>query len=439
MRRSLGTRLLPLAAAAAVLALPGSLRAACTFIEADFDGNGTSDLRILGDPAKQTLILFHFGTGSAFQLDCNSDGDYSDPGDVPPFYFTAAGAESFDIQLKGKDSITVNYYSGHAGDKLLTSLMLGPGGNSVTISGNPAVALNASANASHIIEITGGSSTDVVNIDLNNAGTTTFNNSYLAIRGDLGGGNDTLTVKVPQNQTGSGVDVDLGLGTGQNTATVDNRSGHGGTFQRFDIEGGDVASGVDTVYFNFQGFDNSTSRTIFNANLRSGNDVYVASFTQNPLYAYGWSRFRVNGGAGNDSLVIANPTPTYGTEVDGIVDVGLRGGVGNDILSVDQWFGFFSNSGRTFRLWMDGGEGADTVLTDIVQPLSGTGIIVDATVLGGRGADILYLGMHDTVPNGVYTPMGTTLLSGGHDGNDACIPTTFNPLVEQLNCEITSF
>jgi hypothetical protein len=435
-----GTRLLPLAAAAAVLALPVSVRAACTFTEADFDGNGTSDLRIVGDPAKQTLILFHFSGGSAFQLDCNSDGDFGDPGDVPPFYFTAVGAESFDVQLKGKDVITVNYYAAHGGDRLLTSLTLGPGGNTVTISGTAGGSpLNASANASHIFEIIGGSSTDVVNIDLNNTGTTNFNNSYLAIRGDLGGGNDTLSIKVPNTQTGSGVDVDLGLGTGQNTATVDNTSSRGTTFQRFDIEGGDVASGVDTVYFNFEGFDNSTSRTFFNANLRAGNDAYIASLTYAPLWAYGWNRVRVNGGAGNDSLVVAQPG-LAGIEVDGIVDIGLRGGIGNDLLSVDQWLRLFSDSGRTFRLWMDGGDGADAVLADIAQPLSGaTGVIVDATVLGGRGADTVYLGMHDPVPNGSYLPMGTTLLSGGHDGNDACIPTTENPLVEQLNCEITSF
>lgn len=65
--------------------LEDRLALACSVTTGDFDGNGTDDLRIVGDLKNQHVLITEHNTGgnqTRVQVDCNGDADFTDGGDT---------------------------------------------------------------------------------------------------------------------------------------------------------------------------------------------------------------------------------------------------------------------------------------------------------------------------------------------------------------------
>jgi hypothetical protein len=90
----------------------------------------------------------------------------------------------------------------------------------------------------------------------------------------------------------------------------------------------------------------------------------------------------------------------------------------------------------TFRARVDGGDGNDLVLLDLVNnPFDNFDAVkpnLDLYATGGRGADSVLL-LSELFFAPTLGPLGIPLVSGGLDPNDTCIANTGN---EQLSCEL---
>lgn len=413
-----------------------SVRALCTVATTDIDGDGNTDLRITGDVQTQSLSVYTLAAGTCITLDCNNDGDFSDAGDV--LCTLDPNVTTVTLDLKGKDGIGL-YTSGTlTGRRLQHTLLLGPGGNSVVI-GQPGSPLTAQGHSSLVYDIVGGTGADAVTLDFANPGNSIANTAF-HFRGDLGAGNDTLIVGSPLSNASSTWEVDIGLGTGTNAVTINHSQGGDPlAFSRYRIEGGDVANGTDDVVVNLSDFDSGddTARLDVAASLKAGNDSFAAVVS--PFWTFGYSRIRADGGLGNDTLTVAS---TEMAATDGLTEIALRGGAGSDVLSLD-WFGNFSLSTTgTLRASLDGGDGDDVALAQVVNdPLNTVGLNgnepsnLDLIVHGGRGSDWVVLLPHDPYENATAEPTGRALLSGG-EGDDFCVAApSFPPGLDQLNCE----
>src|SRR5437868_1285911 len=85
---------------------PLTAHAVCKVTTSDVDGNGTEDLTITGDAGPQTLLVLNSSDSWCVSLDCNSNGRYSDPGDVVMCVGQQV-IETITVDLKGRDTISV--------------------------------------------------------------------------------------------------------------------------------------------------------------------------------------------------------------------------------------------------------------------------------------------------------------------------------------------
>jgi len=409
-----------------LLALPHGAQAACSVTQGDFDGNGRPDVRINGDTGKQVIIIDDSQTSYQVLVDCNGDGDYTDPGDIDTGNLTF-DIETFDVQGKGKDIViyeTMGTYTGASKNLLVT---FGPATaaqpNVVQLANFYAV----QGNSSIVVDVFGSSGPDFVYL----FGAQPVDNSSIILRGDLGAGDDTVYLS-PTAMTGSVLTTDFELGPGSNTVYVIPSSPIDSSTLLTNAVGSSSPGQVDTL--NWYGFGPviNGSRSLTNMSLLAGNDtvkaVLVPGFFQ---IAASTVALRVNGGAGNDSFTLNDGNTGTGIANTGALDIDFSGGAGNDLATVD-WSGPARGNGTT-RFRINGGDGNDILFGAINLDSSASNPNLDFLMQGGRGNDTLFWSVLD--PNGAatYRSQGASLADGGPDA-DLCI--FFGSGVHQsLSCE----
>jgi hypothetical protein len=414
------------ASAALVLAVPAVVRAAaCAVTSADLDGNGTPDLKILGNSNPQHLEVQDDGTGLTVFLDCNGNNLFTDPpssGDINGQFFP--GIETLNVQLAGKDSIKYTQTGTWTGVVRNLQIILGPFANTLTIIGNGAI----NANSSFVLDLQGGPNLDTVTLDFSAA---SLSNSALIVYADLNSGSDVFTVHEPQANA-SKVDVRVNLGTGDNQALVDSAAPlvQSSSF-RVNVEGDNNALYQhDRITTSFGGtFDDS--RVLVNANLRDGEDFAVFHFPGSALSVLNGSELRVraSGNLSNDDLSVDDAGGTGAILNDGLIEAVLRGGPGIDTLDVN--LNGMAGSG-TLRVREHGGVQPDKIFCSILTDSTSTNAL-DLLVQGGRANDTVLSVVYDPGGNATFGPAGAAILDGGLE-NDACLAGGAAS-VETLNCE----
>src|SRR5262245_38827956 len=74
--------LLALAGAAVAPLGPARAWAACSVSQGDLDGNGSPDVRIVGDARPQRIVISDSQSSYRVQVDCDGNGRFTDPGDI---------------------------------------------------------------------------------------------------------------------------------------------------------------------------------------------------------------------------------------------------------------------------------------------------------------------------------------------------------------------
>jgi Ca2+-binding RTX toxin-like protein len=168
------------------------------------------------------------------------------------------------------------------------------------------------------------------------------------------------------------------------------------------------------------------SRRLMSALWFQGQDVHQSvngfeiTVAMDPAYNYK-PMMRVQGTAGDDTIVIAEDAAVrhlYHMELngvaasafvdtDGLIGIAVDAGDGNDHVTVDAEMSNGSGSaGSVFRLWINGGDGDDTIV--------GSEGSYDQ-LYGGAGNDAIYgRGGHDSL----YGGLGDDTLYGGAGFDD---------------------
>jgi hypothetical protein len=426
-RIATASRLLPvLAAAGLLLGAARTSGAGClVYSGKDLDGNGTPDLRIIGDALKQTLTIADAGDSVTITADCNNNGRTTDVGDINGVTYT--GVETIQLELNGGgDVITYSPSAALNGVSRHLVLVLGSSGNTVNIVDPGGFPLQA--NTSLEVDIVGGLNRDIVTVDLSGA---VVSNSALIVRGDLNTGSDDLIVKLPQ-LTNALVDFDVDLGQGNNTVDFESSPAVMASTVRFHVDGGDFDSNSDVVNTLFASTLDGASRLDFDANLHRGRDFYqgLVDLANFKLLNSSEALVRVNGGDGQDFLSMSD-TGTGGVMTDnGLFHVAFHGGRDNDVLSCD--LNGISGSGDV-RLRMQGGLQLDTLLSSILLDAASTNNL-DFVAQGGRSEDTLYAAVFEMGGTATMGPAGAVILDGGAELDRQCL-TGGNAPVQVLMCE----
>ncbi len=424
MKRNMGVWPLPLAVAAA-LVLPGTAGAACTITPGN-DGNGNTKLTIKGTAAPQTIQVLDAVASVQVQVDCNNDGDFSDPGEDQTI---ATNFEVFEVAGGGRDVVTYLNTGAFVGARRSLVVTLGPAPpaqpNQLIVAPS-----SLSANSSFTLDVQGSPGRDNVSVQV-----ATLTNSSLVVRGDLGSGDDQLSFVVFGSVTNSSITKDVDLGVGKNSltdvpiATFDNST------YRTSVSGSDTPTGTDDAVFVTDALVlNAGSRLVHDVRLLGGNDTFAASIDGPTILGGSELVVRAGGGAGADTLALNN-VPTFGpVSVDGTsrLSAFLSGGIGNDLVSADLTF---DNSGF-HRVFLSGGDGSDIVFGGLGADSSSSAPNADIVVDGGRGTDAVYLAVTDPSGGATFDPMGAALLAGGTFDNaiDTCIFFGDVPF-QKLDCE----
>jgi hypothetical protein len=407
------------AAAAFTVLLAGAplTHAACSMSQGDFDGNGTMDLRVRGDAARQVLELSDRGASVSVRLSCNGDADFEDATDIDQ---TIPGAfETFDVQLGGRDDIVIVFTKDAVDATVIKNLLLtlGPGGNTAELD-----LLSRLFHSSVTAEVQGGAGADVLRIF------PAFSGAAVIVRGDLGAGDDMLDVLDPEISTGGAFLLNVDLGPGRNLATVP-LPGLSSSFASIDLEGGDVLTGTDTVSVTVpQDFLRQRARFFFAAALRRGDDVFSVDLgSKDPFVidATSEAHFSAAGGEGDDAV---GGALLSGSAHAGVFELGLSGGPGSDVVTLD-WSDLQGSGTDVVRL--DGGDGNDTVIASVESTT--TTALLDLLVAGGRGADTVYQALL-AAPNLRFPVGGSTILDGGRDTPDTCL-TFGSERISRIDCE----
>jgi hypothetical protein len=396
--------------------------APCSALVADFDQNGSSDLRLVGTSAAQILDLKFLTTATTVELDCNGDGDMTDVGDLFLSLPPATVIETVDLQLKGKDTLRVLQIAPLLVPRNLV-VTFGPGGSSFRYD-----VLNLQAPGHLVLDLIGSTGAEDITLGLEQV-----DDTLVQVRGDLGAGNDTVRLTTPSSWEASALDLDLALGAGNNTLDVRGLQPlYEGTRWTLDVEGGDVAANADTLLIDTYALQEGT--LLLRANLQAGNDSFRAWL---PFFAAISSRFvaAVKGGAGNDRIWVTPPVgqPYLDFSEGGRIDVVLEGGPGTDTLGAEVWKS--DGSTGSCRAWLLGGDQSDALVSN--ARVEGAGGTFDLLVHGGRGADLLYTGVVDDPAGGAMNFSPARPLLYGGDEDDDCVDFG-DDVVNKLSCEVWS-
>lgn len=444
-------RLLSTLLAPTLLLAAAPLAAAPCAVSEEPDFGGLPRLLVTGPISKQILkITATFNLSTTVELDCNADGDTSDPGDVQA---TLGRFATFDVSLGGSDTITFEIDEGPQlfGAVVNPQITLGPGTNSVTLAlGGPGPV--DFLQGTLLVEVFGGSGADTLTVTTPNVN---FGTRF-SLLADLGAGNDVVTVNQGGGgSTGSvqGADfrVAVNLGPGNNAFHFGQQTGSPGAFTMgspfsVSVEGG---SGRDSVTLALNGsfWDEAAE---FTADLGAGNDTFSASLdlatfeVRNALPAPQRAalHIEVEGGPGANNLAVTrNGTATANVPTlsgHALLDVRLKGGAGADAISVDLDGNLFEGmSDGTLRVRLDGGAGNDTLsLLESTGAATSFPPVHDVIVTGGIGNDTINVdwdsvGFTDPAS---YGPHGRMLIDG-MTGTDTCTLAGAN-LATRRGCEL---
>jgi hypothetical protein len=416
------TRRAQLAAAVALLGLaPAAARGACNVNVGDRDGNGTTDLRLIGAGGRQTGLVEIRQDGYLASVDCNGDGDFADAGDV-----TKSGPdtiESYYLELGGGDVTTLKLTEALTGAMKNVVAVLPSASNKLTLL-SQGFALQGGT--SLMIDIVGGGGAENVTLDFTGS---TIDASWVTVRGDLYAGNDTFKWVGAAQTLDSTVDVDAFAGPGRNVFHYSDGAGQAsGSDIAFYGEGSDVMTDVDAFNMALAGSLDNGARFELNANLLSGSDrfngsVNLASFAVDPFGPAGSEAYvRALGNRGLDILTLSDGGSIGPATINGLLSVELDGGNQPDTLNF--YMRGITGSG-TLRYRGDAGIARDNLDAKVSADASSTNIL-DVALQGGPENDLgsppgdnLKLVFND---DGATTaPFGAgALLDGGLDGQDRC-------------------
>ena len=394
------------------------------------DGNGNAKLTIKGTVTAQTIQLFDAGTSLQVQVDCNNDGDFADPGEDQTI---ATNFEVFEVAGGGKDVVTYQNTAALVGARKSLSVTLG-----VATAAQPNQLIVApsglSANSSFTFDVQGGPGRDNVTVQA-----ATLTDSSLVVRGDLGGGDDSLSLVVFGSVTNSSITNDVALGTGKNVLTDVPNATFSNSAYRTSVSGSDTAFGADVAVLVTDTLSLDVgSRLIHDIGLLKGNDTFRASLDGATISNGSELIVRARGDAGTDTLALDN-LPSFGNvNVDDTSHLSafLTGGIGNDVVTADL---SFDNLGF-HRFFLSGGDGNDIVFAGLAAISSGSaGPNADIVLDGGRGTDAVFLAATDSSGGASFDPMGAALMAGGtfDIAIDDCIFFGDVPF-QKLDCETGS-
>jgi hypothetical protein len=427
MKRRMGAWL-PLAAAA-VLALPGTTRAACTVVPST-DFNGNAKLTIKGTAAAQTFQLSDAGTSVQVLVDCNNDNDFTDPGEDQTI---ATNFEVFEVAGGGKDIVTYQNTVALVGARksLVVTLGVATASQPNQLIVTPA---GLSGNSSFTLDVVGGLGRDNVTVQAS-----ALTDSSLVIRGDLAGGDDSLSLVVLGAITNSSITNDVALGVGKNILTDVPNATFSSSVYRTSVSGSDTTAGADVagLFTDALSLDIG-SRLIHDVGLLGGNDTFRGSMDGATISNGSELIVRARAGLGNDTLALDNLPGSGNVNVDDTSHLSafLTGGIGNDLVTADL---SFDNLGF-HRFFLSGGDGNDIVFAGLgAISSSGSGPNSDIVLEGGRGTDAVYLAATDPGGGATFDPMGAALLAGGtfDTAIDDCIFFGDVPF-QKLDCETGS-
>jgi hypothetical protein len=411
--------------------------AACSVTQGDFDGNGSTDLRVVGDGRNQTLTVYDdptAGTTTVF-FDCDGDGGFTNAaaGDLNGLVF--GEFELFDIRMgNGSDDVIIvvpnaSWYRGK--NRNFVVQLGGNVANTFRFFHDSTAPFELTAEQSRLtIDVQAGGGPDLIEVLLKGARA-----SQIVVRVDAGGGDDQIrfgTTEEVRFDEASVVDVSIDADTG-NDRVIYNPSPdlHGGSVYRVSIATG---AGADTVEGGLGALVND-GQLHLTVDLGTGNDVL--SWTPPLLVrAAGQAHIGIIGGTGNDNIKIDGAGALATCIVEGLLALNVHGDDGNDGITANLSPPTACEVDGTVRVHLDGDSGNDAVSLGYVSNAASTGKY-DFLVRGGLGADTLLLAFDNAGVGtaAAYTPVGAALLDGGY-GTDECIvagaPT---PLAHLVNCE----
>jgi hypothetical protein len=418
-----------------VLGVATVAAAVCTVTIGDFDGNGSSDLRVVGDDAAQTLIIRdHPGINQAFiELDCNGNG-ILDPGDLDGSVGHLGGFEVIDIRLGGGDdrvTIEVPSFTRYIGKNRNFVVDLGPGANRFRFEHPGVDDFEFTAENSRItMDVRGGAGADDVGFTFKGAIA-----SMIVLRADLAGGPDVIELVtsggIARYEQGSIVDIEFQLGAGNDRVTYHPTADPvDGSVYRVRIVGDAGADVVGGGIFSLVG---NNALLLLGVDLGAGHDRLTLS--PPPLVDdLGTVHIDVAGGDGHDVLSIEPSSVGWTSRLGGRVEMFVHGNDGNDEITVNVSPDIGSEVSGLIRVHADGGAGNDRVLAAVEAVAESTGQY-DFLLRGGMGNDDLRLTVLNAGANlpENYPPVGASLLDGGA-GTDECKAVGIFPVWKQ-NCE----
>jgi hypothetical protein len=412
-----------------LLGLPHAAWAACSVTQGDFDGNGREDVRILGDAGKQRITILDGQATYRVKVDCNADGDTADPGDIDTGTL-AFDIETFDVQGRGQDVVTyqnTGVFNGASKNILVT---FGPGTpanpNVVQLSTGALI----QANSNVVLDVLGSAGPDRLFVITSHA----ITNSSIVVRGDLGAGDDFVGLTTLTPLTGAVMTTDLDLGLGNNVFSVAPQSDVDNSTVLTNVVGSSSPLQVDTFTWTAYGRVANAGRYLTTLSTLAGNDKLRAVVVPGVFNISGSNSIvalRARGGPGNDAFSFNDGYGAPGVANAGLLDIDFSGGAGNDVATVD-WSSALNGNGTT-RWRVNGGDGDDFLIGAINLDSSGSTPNLDFLLQGGRGNDTLYWSVLDDGAHATYRQLGTSLVDGGAD-TDTCI-FFGNGRHESLNCE----
>lgn len=422
------------------LAAPRIAGAACSVVAADKDGNGTTDLRIIGSVYKQNAIIEIKNVGYTVKIDCNGNGVYTDLGDITATSTTAT-IETYSLELAGGDIININQTENLSGAHKNIAIVVGGAGTKTTFtSGTFSI-----ADSSLDIEEVGGAANDGMVVDFTGA---TVDNSRILVRADQGNGGDGVKWYSPASTNNSLVDLRYNLGYGPSFSLISDNGGvmTNSTLKAY-VVGDDTSTYIDNSVTSFSGQVDSNSRVLYDAYLDAGNDRFtghfdLAKFKIDPTGSGSEVYFNVEGGIGGDLLAVTDDATVGAATINGLLQIRLDGGPQPDNLNLA--LRGLTGSGK-LRFWGDGENAArDQIYVTLVTDIASTN---DLDIYAGGGPEDDLGGVYgdlisfSVTNNGAATfgPGGVVILDGGLEAIDKCVWTGVNAPHLAMNCEAGTF
>lgn len=445
------------------------------------NGDGTNQVKIVGTNGTDKVYVFDDNTANVLEVVDDKNGDnIAQPAEI--HLFDVANVNIIQVDLKkGNDKFEYHGLSDFDTADRSIEVDLGDGNDSFLFTTNAdrdvALGLDSDVDGADILDnsdfnldIKGDAGKDTLTLDLS---ATSISTSEFTAQIDASSGDDTVNVVLPdadlQESIGQQnvmfaqpelirfrptvVAIDIDLGGGNDTLNQDvNTLMQNQSSVSIHVLG---QSGNDT-YNDYENFatENVSDFTV-TADLGKGNDRYESEFNFNsfeikrldeavpngiPVELAGGgidieqgsrANFIFHGSDGNDKLEVddfdeTGPTggglPIFGSKIDGLLNIQLYGGDGNDLAEIDLHPGAVVHVGSSgiFRGLLSGDNGNDRLRVDILADSSGGSY--DLSELGGNGNDSLGAAFQDdglhpaavNLPGNLdFGPRGGILLDGG--------------------------